>query len=158
MNDDIDRLYQLPLSEFTAERDALAKRSSGDSAAIRKLQKPTAPAWVVNQLYWKQRKVFDRLAAASDHRGAPARATIELPAHPPEMRLRGSAEPELLPEPPYLPPPPDRRPVIPGQRTVEPAPLPSFGQPLVEPARIPSPRQPVAHPVARPVTRPVVVR
>jgi hypothetical protein len=63
---DINALYQAPLDEFTAARDALAKRSGPDGAAIRKLQKPTAPAWAVNQLYWKRRKIFDRLTAAAE--------------------------------------------------------------------------------------------
>ena len=63
---EIDRLYQLPLGEFTAARDALAKRSGADGAAVRKLQKPTAPAWAINQLYWKRRKVFDRLTAVAE--------------------------------------------------------------------------------------------
>jgi DNA repair exonuclease SbcCD ATPase subunit len=62
--DAIDRLYQVPLAEFTAARDALAKQAGADGAAIRKLQKPTAPAWAVNQLYWKRRKSFDRLTTA----------------------------------------------------------------------------------------------
>jgi hypothetical protein len=63
---DIDALYQLPLDEFTAARDALAKRSGSDGPAIRKFQKPTAAAWAVNQLYWKRRKTFDRLTAAAE--------------------------------------------------------------------------------------------
>ena len=63
---EIDRLYQLPLAEFTSARDALAKGSGVDGPAIRKLQKPTAPAWAVNQLYWKRRKVFDRVTAAAE--------------------------------------------------------------------------------------------
>lgn len=63
---EIDELYQLPLREFTAARDALAKRSGADGPAIRKVQKPTAPAWAVNQLFWKRRKVFDRLTAATE--------------------------------------------------------------------------------------------
>lgn len=65
-DDEIDRLYQLPLGEFTPARDALAKRSGGDGPSIRKLQKPTTPAWAVNQLYWKRRKVFDRLTTAGE--------------------------------------------------------------------------------------------
>jgi hypothetical protein len=30
------------------------------------LQKPTAPAWAVNQLYWQRRRVYDRLVAAAE--------------------------------------------------------------------------------------------
>jgi hypothetical protein len=51
----IDELYQLPLDEFTAARNALAK-STGD-ASIKKLEKPSLSAWAVNQLFWHQRKL-----------------------------------------------------------------------------------------------------
>jgi hypothetical protein len=61
--DAIDQLYQLPLDEFTAARNALAKES-GDNA-IKKLEKPTLPAWAVNQLYWRQRKIYDELIKTS---------------------------------------------------------------------------------------------
>ena len=63
LDDEIDRLYQLPLAEFTAARDAAAK--SAGSAELRRLQKPSAPAWVINQLYWRKHKALDRLLAAS---------------------------------------------------------------------------------------------
>lgn len=59
----LDELYQLPLDEFTAARNALAKES-GDNA-IKKLEKPTLPAWAVNQLYWGQRKLYDELIKTS---------------------------------------------------------------------------------------------
>ena len=61
---DIDRLYQLPLGEFTAGRDALAKSAGDRRAGIKQLEKPNAAAWGVNQLYWKRRKFLDRLIAA----------------------------------------------------------------------------------------------
>ena len=63
--DDIDRLYELPVEEFTAARNALASKSGANGAAIKKLQKPNKPAWAVNQLYWKRRPVYDRLVKAS---------------------------------------------------------------------------------------------
>lgn len=52
---EIDRLYGLPLDEFTAERDALARRlrSEGrrdDAGAVAELRKPVLSAWVVNRL------------------------------------------------------------------------------------------------------------
>jgi len=59
----IDQLYQLPLDEFTAARNALAKES-GD-AAIKKLERPTLPAWAVNQLYWRERKLWDEVIKTS---------------------------------------------------------------------------------------------
>ena len=65
LDDDIDWLYQQPLGGFTRERDGLAKRSGADGATIRRLQKPSAPAWAVNQVYWRRRKVLERLTSAS---------------------------------------------------------------------------------------------
>jgi len=66
MADDVDRLFQAPLSEFTAKRNELLKTAAAaDKAAIRALQKPTVPAWAVNQLFWKRRKAFDRLLEAA---------------------------------------------------------------------------------------------
>ena len=65
--DEIERLYQLTPSEFTAARNAAAARlkSPADKAAIRALQKPTTPAWAVNQLYWTRRKVFQQVLDAA---------------------------------------------------------------------------------------------
>jgi hypothetical protein len=59
----IEELYQLPLDEFTGARNALAK-SSGD-ASVKKLEKPTLAAWAVNQLYWRERKIYDELIKTS---------------------------------------------------------------------------------------------
>ena len=50
IEDEIARLYQLPLDEFTSARNALAKRAGSDAAGIRALTKPSVPAWAVNQL------------------------------------------------------------------------------------------------------------
>jgi len=52
---EIDRLYALPLEEFTSERDELAKRlrKDGDrdaAAAVKALKKPSVAAWAVNQV------------------------------------------------------------------------------------------------------------
>jgi hypothetical protein len=60
----IDRLYRLPLSEFVAARNALA-REAGDSD-IKTLQKPSLPAWAVNQLYWRHRDVYDGVTARAE--------------------------------------------------------------------------------------------
>jgi hypothetical protein len=56
-------LYQLPLEEFTAARNALAK-DTGD-ASIKKLEKPSLAAWAVNQLYWRERKLYDEVVKTS---------------------------------------------------------------------------------------------
>jgi len=52
---EIDRLYALPLEEFTGERDELAKRlrKDGDrdaAAEVKALKKPSVAAWAVNQV------------------------------------------------------------------------------------------------------------
>ena len=63
---EIDTLFQLPPAEFTAARNALAARlkkaGRGDDAdPVKGLAKPPVTAWIVNQLYWKHRDVFNRL-------------------------------------------------------------------------------------------------
>lgn len=85
INDEIDRLYQLPLKEFTPARNALAKTSGVDAAGIRALLKPTVPAWAVNQLYWRERKVYDQLIDAAEklrtaHRSLLAGTSVDLHA------------------------------------------------------------------------------
>jgi hypothetical protein len=66
-----DRLYALPLEQFTEARDALAERlrKAGDAeeaARIRKLRKPTTPAWAVNQLTRRHRDGVENLITASE--------------------------------------------------------------------------------------------
>lgn len=75
---DIDTLFQLPLGEFTAARNALAAslKKAGrreEAERVKSLAKPSVPAWAVNQLYWRHRKTFDRLmASGADLRRAQA--------------------------------------------------------------------------------------
>jgi hypothetical protein len=64
LDDRIDQLYQLPLEEFTAARNTLAKETG--EAAIKKLEKPNLAAWTVNQLYWRERKIYDDVIKAAD--------------------------------------------------------------------------------------------
>ena len=66
---DADELYGLPLAEFTAARNALAKQmaSSGDkagAAAVRRLAKPSKTAWALNQLARRRPGDVDELLAA----------------------------------------------------------------------------------------------
>ena len=62
---DIDGLYQLPLGEFTAARNALAKSLSGDAKKrVSALAKPTVVPWSLNQLYWRAREVYDQTLTA----------------------------------------------------------------------------------------------
>jgi valyl-tRNA synthetase len=84
LDEEIDRLYQLPLKEFTPARNVLAKEVRGaDATRVRTLQKPNVAAWAVNQLYWQKRDVFDRLIAAAErlrtaHRGLLAGKATDL--------------------------------------------------------------------------------
>ena len=89
----IDELYQEPLSNFTAARNALAKSVGGDEAKrIRALEKPTLVPWAVNQVYWRARAAYDRLMnsgerlrtaqiAALEGRSADVRAASEAHRH-----------------------------------------------------------------------------
>lgn len=69
--DRIDQLYRLPLEEFTAARNALAKDAGPQAAEIKKLEKPNLAAWTVNQLYWRERRIYHAVVnAANDMRAA----------------------------------------------------------------------------------------
>jgi hypothetical protein len=68
---EIEALFKLPLGEFTSARNALAAqlRKAGrteEANAVKALAKPSASAWVVNQLYWRHRESFSRLLAAGE--------------------------------------------------------------------------------------------
>ena len=93
---DIDRLYQGPLADFTAERNALAKRAGAQAAEIRGLTKPTVPAWAVNQLYWQNRPVYDRLIERADD--LRATHTAALRGQRTDLRGAGRAHEEALEE------------------------------------------------------------
>lgn len=66
---EIQRLYSLPLGDFTKERNALAKRlkkagQGDDSETVEGLAKPTPSAWAVNMLFQRQRDRMDVLLDA----------------------------------------------------------------------------------------------
>jgi hypothetical protein len=61
----IEELYRLPLADFTAARNVLAKGAGQRAAEVRELVKPPVPAWAVNQVYWRQRKTYDALMDAA---------------------------------------------------------------------------------------------
>jgi hypothetical protein len=65
---EIDRLYALPLDEFTARRNELAKRlkkqGQEDAAEeVTALVKPSVPAWTINQLARRQKREVQALLA-----------------------------------------------------------------------------------------------
>lgn len=68
---EIDALFRLPLAEFTSARNALATRlrkagRAVDADQVKSLAKPPAPAWAVNQLYWKNPKAIDQLIGVTE--------------------------------------------------------------------------------------------
>jgi hypothetical protein len=83
LDNEIDRLYELPLGEFTAARNKLAGRlrKEGDRAAaeeVKGLKKPSEPAWAVNQLARANRRKMTALLQAGErlreaHQAAGAR-------------------------------------------------------------------------------------
>ena len=61
----IDRLYDLPLEEFTGARNALAKDLGGeDGKRVRALRKPTLSAWAVNQAVRAEPGLLEALLGA----------------------------------------------------------------------------------------------
>src|SRR3954462_11319844 len=71
---DLDRLYQLPLTEFTAARDELVKRLRAEgererAQEIKPLRKPTAAVWLVNQLAHERPLDVQRLLKAGEALG-----------------------------------------------------------------------------------------
>jgi hypothetical protein len=70
-DDDLAALYRGPLAEFIDARNRLAARlrqagDAAESARVKALPKPSAPAWAINQVYWHARDDYNRLIAAGD--------------------------------------------------------------------------------------------
>lgn len=68
---EVDALFQLPLGEFTAARNALAARLKKDGLTeeadrVKLIAKPPVSAWTVNQLYWRHRPEFNALLASGE--------------------------------------------------------------------------------------------
>lgn len=66
----LDRLFRVPLEEFTPARDELARslRSDGKTEAadwVKGLRKPTRAAWIVNQVAARNTKAISQLLRAS---------------------------------------------------------------------------------------------
>jgi len=97
--EDIDRLFKLPLADFTAARNTLAKRlkkaaRADDAERVMSLAKPPVSAWAVNQLYWRHRETFDALIAAGKQlRSAHA---LQLTNKPADTRGPSAARREAL--------------------------------------------------------------
>jgi len=73
-DDELDALFKLPLTEFTAARNAVAARvkkagNRDEAERVKALAKPTLSAWAVNQLYWTYADAFKELIAAGKRFG-----------------------------------------------------------------------------------------
>jgi hypothetical protein len=71
LDEELDRLYALPLDEFTAARNELAKRLRKESRReeadlVKALSKPSVAAWAVNQLAHRRTKRLRALLEAAD--------------------------------------------------------------------------------------------
>ena len=79
---ELDRIYALPRDEFTAARNAAAKRlaSSGHreaAAEVKAARKPTVAAWALNQLRRRDESKLKRFADAVTKLEAAQRSLIE---------------------------------------------------------------------------------
>jgi hypothetical protein len=71
LDEELDRLYGLPLAEFTRERNKLAREllGAGEREAadeVKSLRKPSLSAWTVNQLARKERLQVRSLRTAAE--------------------------------------------------------------------------------------------
>ncbi len=71
LDEELDRIYGLPLREFTGERNRLAdelrRRGEEEPArVVKRLKKPNVPAWAVNQLARRHRQALGELFALSE--------------------------------------------------------------------------------------------
>ena len=76
-----DRLYGLPLPEFTVEKTALASRlrkagRKAEADEIARLPKPSRPAWAVNMLFRREAERMAALLAAGEHARAAQRSVV----------------------------------------------------------------------------------
>ena len=83
LEDELDRLYALPLNEFTAARDEIAKRLRGEGEReladeVKQLRKPSVAIWLVNKLAREREVDVKRLSKAGEALAkAQAKATRE---------------------------------------------------------------------------------
>src|SRR5437588_4425360 len=95
LDDDIDALFKLPLTEFISARKALAARLKknglvSEAEGVKALAKPSISAWTVNQLYWRHREAFDELIATGQ-RFRKAQATGKMVNMREALDARGEA-------------------------------------------------------------------
>lgn len=93
---EVDRLFSLPLDRFVSSRDELAKRLRGEdreaSAWVKGLRRPSRAAWVTNQLVRRNRKETRRLLEAAEALGAAQRELAQGAGDAGELRRRTAQE------------------------------------------------------------------
>ena len=92
-----DELYGLPLADFVPRRDALVRELRGagrkdDAEMVKKMAKPTAPAWVVNQLSREQPDQLRELMKAGQELRRVQEWLIRGEADPADLRSAVEAE------------------------------------------------------------------
>jgi hypothetical protein len=75
LGEELDRLYELPPSEFTAARDEAAKRLRADGKReladeVKRLRKPALPVWLANRLAHERELDLKRLLKAGEALGS----------------------------------------------------------------------------------------
>jgi hypothetical protein len=97
---EIDRLFELPLNEFTSRRNELARRLKGEgdeegSKRVRALAKPSVPAWAINQLARQEKQgIKELLDSGAKLRKAQERALAG--RHSDELRIAQVEERQAL--------------------------------------------------------------
>src|SRR5690242_6778159 len=71
LGEELDRLYELPLGEFTAARDEAAKRLRAEGRRdladeVKRLRRPTLPVWLANRLAHERELDVKRLLNAGE--------------------------------------------------------------------------------------------
>jgi hypothetical protein len=81
LEQELERLFELPPAEFTAARNDLARRlkragQSDAAARVQALRKPTIPVWAINQLARRRPDDVEALIAAGDELRAVQEAVL----------------------------------------------------------------------------------
>src|SRR5690349_13857683 len=100
LESEIDGLYALPLDEFTAARDELARRLRGDgdreaAGEVKALRKPTLAAWALNHVRHNEPgRVKDLLTAGNKLQKA--QAQLVSGGKPDQLREAAAAERQMV--------------------------------------------------------------
>ncbi len=94
---ELDRIYGLPLEQFTAARNEAAKKLKADgdaeaAAAIKDVSKPSRAAWVVNMLSREEGKRVEALLKAGERLREMQERMVAGEADPSELREAAAAE------------------------------------------------------------------